>query len=126
MNGNMGTPIPALAAHHSRRACHRELPPDSPATSTDISRAEAETEDDGDIDMDRMEYNRRVEFRRRIYFCFCFTYGDWPTYFISRIGPRLSSPPQILFPALISVLPGSTLILRGIVLEYLSAQPEIV
>ena len=42
---NLGTPIPAtLTTHHTHRARHLELPPDSPATSPDLKRAETETE----------------------------------------------------------------------------------
>jgi hypothetical protein len=45
-----------------RRMRHRDLPPDSPTTSTDVSRPETEAEDegDGDIDMDTREDSRRV------------------------------------------------------------------
>ena len=63
--GNLGTPISAsltaIPPHRGRRARHRELPPDSPATSTDVSRAGTETEDDRDIDMDRTEDNGRID-----------------------------------------------------------------
>ena len=44
----------------SRHARH-ELPPDSPSTSTDVSRPETETEDDGDVDMDRTQDNGRID-----------------------------------------------------------------
>jgi len=61
--GNVSAFVPAtlISAHRSRRTRHRELPPDSPATSADVSRAETETEDDGDIDMDRTEDNGRFD-----------------------------------------------------------------
>ncbi len=45
-----------------RRMRHRDLPPESPTTSTHVSRPETETEDDGDgdIDMDTREDSRRI------------------------------------------------------------------
>jgi len=57
---NNATPPPTAAPPRGRRTRHRELPPESPSASTDVSRAETETEDDGDqdIDMDRGDASR--------------------------------------------------------------------
>jgi len=53
--------LPLLFTEGTTVGSHRELPSDSPATSTDVSRPENETEDDGDIDMIRREENGRID-----------------------------------------------------------------
>lgn len=54
-------PANATAPPRVRRNRHRELPPESPNASTDVSRAETETEDDGDIDMDGTRETERMD-----------------------------------------------------------------
>ena len=61
--GHAASPGPAnliAMPPRGRRIRHRELPPESPGTSTDVSRPETETEDDGDIDMDRTDDHGRM------------------------------------------------------------------
>lgn len=63
---NTATAAPTIMVlpPRGRRMRHRDLPPDSPTTSTDVSRPETEAEDDGDgdgdIDMDTREDSRRT------------------------------------------------------------------
>jgi hypothetical protein len=61
---NTATAVPTIMVlpPRGRRMRHRDLPPDSPTTSTDVSRPETEAEDDedGDINMDTREDSRRT------------------------------------------------------------------
>lgn len=58
-NTAAGGPTIMVLPPRGRRMRHRELPPESPTASTDVSRPETETEDD-DIDVHRTEDRRRI------------------------------------------------------------------